>query len=95
MDNYDVRTLKTEDEVRDTEINFYKNVFDSYRSCTNTYDNNATFLMNFVKKYEERKGQLIELTRRTVVVAFTSQSSYPSSRFYNLYYKHMLIKHKP
>ena len=51
--------------------------------------------MNLVKNYEERIDKLIEQTNRTVVFAFTSLRSDPSSWYYHLYYKHMLIKRKP
>ena len=48
-----------------------------------------------MKNDEERQGKLIEQKNRTVVVAFTSRSNNPSSRYYHSYCKHMLIKHKP
>ena len=51
-------------------------------------------LMNIVKKYEKRKGKLIEQKKRIVVFAFPSHSIDISSQYYRLYCKHTLIKHK-
>ena len=75
---YDVRKLKPEYQRRDTESIIYENIFDLYVSRSNSAENNAMSLLNFVKKYEERKGTLIERKNRTVVVAFPSGSSDPS-----------------
>ena len=52
MDKYDVRMSKPEDECRDTEIIFYKNIFDLYGSRLNSAENNAMSLMIFLKKHE-------------------------------------------
>ena len=78
LDKYDVRTLKPQYECRDTENILYENIFDLYQSRLDRTENNAMSLMNFAKKYEERKGKIIEQTKRTVVVAFPSWSSDPS-----------------
>ena len=57
LDKYDVRTLKPEDERRDTESISIENIFDLQGSRSNSAEKNAMSLMNFVKKYEERKKQ--------------------------------------
>ena len=51
-------------------------------------------LMNFVKKYEEPKGEIIEKTKRTVIVAFPYRISDPSSQYYHSYCNQILIKQK-
>ena len=91
LDKYDVRTLKPKYERRDTESMFYEKQIDLYRSRSNSADYYAISLMNFVKNYEEQKGKLIERTNRTVVVAFLSGSSDPSSKYYHSYCKYMFI----
>ena len=52
LDNYDVRILKPQDERRDTESISYENIFDIYGSRSNSAENNAMSLTNFVNKYE-------------------------------------------
>ena len=87
--------LKSEEEHRDTESIFYEYIFALYTSHSNSADNKAISLMNFVKKYEERNGKIIERTKKTFVIAFPSRISDPSSQYYHYYCKNMLIKHKP
>ena len=95
MDKYDVLTLNLEYERRDTEIIFYENIFDLFRSRSNSAENNAMSLMNLVKNYEEQEKKIIEQTNRTFLVTFLYRSNDPSYWYYYLYCKHMLIKHKP
>ena len=95
LDKYYVCTFKPQDELRDTESIFYENIFDLWGSRLNSAENNAISLMHLVKNDEKRKGKILERTKRTVVVEFTSWSSDTNSRYYHLYCKYTLIKQKP
>ena len=78
LGKYDLRTFNPEDDCIDTESILYEKN-GSYRSHTKNAENNAVSLMNFVKKYEERKGKIIEQTKIAVIVAFPYLISDPRS----------------
>ena len=52
LEKYYVCTLKPEDESRDTESILYEDIFDLYGSRSDSAENNAMSLTNFVNKYE-------------------------------------------
>ena len=51
--------------------------------------------LKFCRKYEPKGDDVRLRSKRTVIITFPNQSSDPMSRFFHLYCKFFLIKHKP
>jgi len=104
LDKHDVRILKESEPLPPQAIDndenspqssraFYCNIFDLYAERSNEEDQNLSFL-KFCRKYNVENGKLIIRSKRTVVLAFPSRSSNPTSKFYYQYCKYFLVKHK-
>ena len=90
LDKHNVRAVNSNNSP--DQPAFYPNIFDFYASRQDGFD--MSFL-NFCRRYELKKGELTERRGRAVILTYPAKSGDRMSRYYHLYCKYFLIKHKP
>ena len=93
LDKYNVRLVKPAD-IRLIEDASYKNIFNFY--AERPHDMMGNYFLSFCRAFSVSKdGELIVRNKQTVILMFKNLSSDPTSRSCHMFWKYILIKHRP